>query len=235
MLSHQILTRQHIGRTASYYEDGADDYYAKEGEASQWQGKGAEALGLEGAVDSQRFRELLAGKVQDGTAIMRSSTRDDAKARIGVDLTFSAPKSVSMQALIHGDARIIQAHDRAVSKAMEHAEQRAQARQKVAGKSRVENTGNLVMAKFRHETSRERDPQLHTHAIVLNMTQRSDGQWRALRNDEIIKSTKYLGAVYRSELAHELQGMGYQLRHDKDGMFEPVSYTHLTLPTKRIV
>jgi len=220
MLSHQILTRQHIGRTASYYEDGADDYYAKEGEASQWQGKGAEALGLEGAVDSQRFRELLAGKVQDGTAIMRSSTRDDAKARIGVDLTFSAPKSVSMQALIHGDARIIQAHDRAVSKAMEHAEQRAQARQKVAGKSRVENTGNLVMAKFRHETSRERDPQLHTHAIVLNMTQRSDGQWRALRNDEIIKSTKYLGAVYRSELAHELQGMGYQLRHDKDGMFE---------------
>ncbi|WP_427047328.1 MobF family relaxase [Halomonas casei] len=220
MLSHQVLTRQHIGRTASYYEDGADDYYAKEGEASQWQGEGAKALGLEGAVDSQRFRELLAGKVENGTHIMRSSTRDDAKARIGVDLTFSAPKSVSMQALIHGDARIIQAHDRAVSKAVEHAEQRAQARQKVAGKSHVESTNNLVVAKFRHETSRERDPQLHTHAIVLNMTQRSDGQWRALRNDEIIKSTKYLGAVYRSELAHELQGMGYQLRHDKDGMFE---------------
>jgi hypothetical protein len=84
----------------------------------------------------------------------------------------------------------------------------------------VEDTGNLVVAKFRHETSRERDPQLHTHALVLNLTRRSDGAWRALRNDEIVKATKYLGAVYRAELAAELQTLGYALRHGREGTFE---------------
>jgi ATP-dependent exoDNAse (exonuclease V) alpha subunit len=77
-----------------------------------------------------------------------------------------------------------------------------------------------VVAKFRHETSRERDPQLHTHALVLNLTMRSDGEWRALRNDGIVKATRYLGAVYRAELAAELQRAGYSLRHGRDGFFE---------------
>lgn len=220
MLSHKVLTRQDIGRAASYYEDGADDYYAKDGDASEWQGKGAAELGLSGSVDSNRFRELLAGQIGDGQRIMRMSTRQDSKDRIGIDLTFSAPKSVSIQALVAGDAEIIKAHDRAVARALEEAEARAQARQKIHGKTQIETTGNLVIGKFRHETSRERDPQLHTHAVILNMTKRGDGQWRALKNDEIIKATKYLGAVYRAELAHELQRMGYQIRHERDGMFE---------------
>src|SRR5690606_344695 len=220
MLSHMVLTRQDIGRAASYYEDGADDYYAKEGDASEWQGRGAAELGLSGTVDSNRFRELLAGNIGNGQQIMRSAVRNDSKERIGIDLTFSAPKSVSMQALVSGDARIIEAHDRAVARALAEAEALAQGRQKINGKTRIETTGNLVIAKFRHETSRERDPQLHTHAVVLNMTRRNDGQWRALKNDQIIKATKYLGAVYRAELAHELQRMGYQIRHEKDGMFE---------------
>ena len=220
MLSHQVLTRKSIGALASYYGDGADDYYAKEGESMEWQGEGAKALGLSGEVDSQRFRELLAGEISPGVKIIRSDTRKDSKERIGIDLTFSAPKSVSLQALIGGDAAIIKAHDKAVTKAIELAEQRAQARKKENGITMVENTGNLVVAKFRHETSREKDPQLHTHAVVLNMTQRSDGQWRALKNDEIIKMTKYLGAMYRAELAAELAKQGYNIRHERDGMFE---------------
>lgn len=220
MLSHKVLTRQDVGDAAGYYEDGADDYYAQEGEASAWQGKGAEALGLSGAVDSKRFRELLSGEVQPGIAITRDGTRKDSKSRLGIDLTFSAPKSVSLQALIGGDVEIIKAHDRALARALEHAEERAQARKKVDGRSQVETTGNLVVAKFRHETSREQDPQLHTHAVVMNLTRRADGQWRALKNDEIVKMNKYLGAVYRAELATELQRLGYNIRHDRDGMFE---------------
>src|SRR5512133_1976827 len=220
MLSHKVLTRQDVGRAASYYEDGADDYYAGEGEASAWQGKGAEALALEGAVDSHRFRELLAGRVTAGDPTSRSATRRDSQSRIGIDLTFSAPKSVSLQALLGGDERIVEAHDRAVARAIAAAEERAQTRKKVKGESRVEDTRNLVVAKFRHETSREQDPQLHTHALVLNITRRSDGAWRALRNDEIVKATKYLGAVYRAELAAELQDLGYGLRHGREGTFE---------------
>jgi conjugative relaxase-like TrwC/TraI family protein len=220
VLSHKVLTRRDVSRAASYYEDGADDYYAGEGEASAWQGRGAEALGLEGAVDSARFRELLAGRVEPGTPPSRGSTRQDAQSRIGIDLTFSAPKSVSLQALVGADALIIEAHDRAVSRAIAAAEERAQARRKVKGQSHVEDTRNLVVAKFRHETSREKDPQLHTHALVLNLSRRSDGEWRALRNDEIVKATKYLGALYRAELAAELQRLGYTLRHEREGMFE---------------
>jgi conjugative relaxase-like TrwC/TraI family protein len=220
MLSHKILTRQDVGRAASYYEDGVDDYYAKDHEASAWQGQGAMALGLEGPVDQERFRELLAGRVTEAGAPARTSTRQDAHNRIGIDLTFSAPKSVSLQALVGGDAAIVCAHDLAVERAIATAEELAQARKKVDGRSRVEETRNLVVAKFRHETSRERDPQLHTHALVLNLTRRHDGEWRALRNDSIIKSTRYLGAVYRAELAAELQRAGYVLRHGRDGFFE---------------
>lgn len=227
MLSHKVLTRQDVGDAAGYYEDGADDYYAKDGESSAWQGKGAEALGLVGDVDSKRFRELLSGEVQPGVYITRDATRQDSKSRIGLDLTFSAPKSVSLQALVGGDAEIIRAHDRAVAKALEAAEERAQARKKVDGRSQVETTGNLIVAKFRHETSRETDPQLHTHAVVMNLTQRSDGQWRALRNDEIVKMTRYLGAVYMNELASEMQRLGYQIRHEREGNFD---LAHISRP-----
>lgn len=220
MLNHKVLTRQDIGDVANYYGDGADDYYAKEGESQVWQGKGAEILGLTGTVDRERFRDLLAGRITPNGESVRTSTRDDSKTRIGIDLTFSAPKSVSIVALVGGDAAMIAAHDIAVQRALEHAEAFAQARIKEGGKSRIEMTGNLIVAKFRHETTRAQDPDLHTHAVVMNLTRRADGQWRALRNDEIVKMTRYLGAIYRAELARELEGHGHQLRHGRDGTFD---------------
>ena len=224
MLSHKILTRQDVGRAASYYEDSADDYYAKDGDASQWQGRGAQILNLKGPVEAENFRKLLAGNTDlsgsSNSSNARLSTRQDSNNRIGIDFTFSAPKSLSMQALIAMDSNIITAHDKAVKHALSEAEKLAEARKKINGKSQVEKTKNLIIAKFRHETSRERDPQLHTHAVIMNLTHRSDAKWVALRNDEIIKMTRYLGAVYRSELALELQKMGYSLRDEGKGFFE---------------
>ena len=220
MLSHKLLTRKHIGKAANYYLDAVDDYYAKTLDSTSWQGKGAVVLGLEGAIESERFRELLAGRIDSHTTINRSSIRSDSKTRLGIDLTFSAPKSVSLQALVYGDIEIIKAHEYAVERAIEMAETRAQARKKIQGQSMIEVTGNLVVGKFRHETSRAQDPQLHTHAIVMNLTQRSDGEWRALKNDEIIKSTRFLGAIYNSELAAGLQNLGYQLTFGREGNFE---------------
>ena len=220
MLSHQLLTRKDIGKTARYYQDSADDYYAKTMDATCWQGAGAAQLGLQGSIEPVRFRELLAGIIDEQTHIGRDSVRSDSKIRLGIDLTFSAPKSVSLQALVYGDIDIIKAHEQAVERAIEIAETRACARKKIQGKSMLETTGNLVVAKFRHETSRAQDPQLHTHAIVLNMTKRSDGQWRALKNDDIIQSTRFLGAIYNSELAAGLQKLGYHLKFGRDGNFE---------------
>lgn len=220
MLSHKLLTRKDVGKLASYYQDTLDDYYAKTLDATRWQGEGARILGLQGEVDSQRFRELLAGFIDSEHQINRTSIRLDSKTRLGIDLTFSAPKSVSLQALIQGDKGIIKAHERAVQKAIEMAERRAQARQKIKGKTQIEMTNNLTVATFRHETSRAQDPQLHTHAIVLNLTKRRDGAWRALKNDDIIKSTRFLGAIYNAELAAGLQELGYNLRFGRDGNFE---------------
>lgn len=220
MLSHKVLTRTDLNSMGRYYAEAEDDYYTKELESSEWQGQGAERLGLSGEVDRARFQELLAGQVKPGVEISRTSKRNGTKERIGIDLTFSAPKSVSVQALVGGDARLIKAHEEAVAATLAHAESLAQARVKASGRVAVVDTGNLIVAKFRHETSREQDPQLHTHAVVMNLTRRGDGQWRALRNDKIIKSVSYLGAHYRAELAVRARELGYELRHGRDGMFE---------------
>lgn len=225
MLSHTILTRASVGDVASYYGDGADDYYAKDGEAQVWQGRGAAMLGLSGEVDPKRFRELLRGQVDGMSAAARGSTRDDSRARIGIDFTFSAPKSVSVLALVGGHEDLITAHDRAVTKVMEAVEREARARRKVAGVSYEEVTGNLVIAKFRHETTRAQDPELHTHAVMLNLTHRSDGEWRALKNDGIIAMTRFAGVQYRAELARELEARGYKLAYGREGTFEIASFS----------
>lgn len=219
MLNITTITRKSVGGVVSYYADGADDYYAKDGQSMQWEGKGAEALGLSGEVTQDRFRELLNGKISESEKLHRP-VKEANKERLGYDLTFSAPKGVSLQALVHGDHRIIQAHDKAVKSAIAEAERLAMARSTTKGKTHIEHTGNLAVGTFRHETSRALDPDLHTHAFVLNMTQREDGQWRALTNDGIVNSLSHLGNVYKAELAKELQMQGFELRFDRNGTFD---------------
>ncbi|CAO1670486.1 MobF family relaxase [Salinicola sp. NYA28a] len=220
MLNITTISRQQIGSVVSYYTDSADDYYAKDGSAMQWHGKAAETLGLDGHVDQSRFHELMRGHIDDQTQLRRVKLQDMDKERLGYDLTFSAPKGVSLQALVHGDQRIIDAHDKAVAAAVKEAEGLAMARSTTQGKTSIEETGNLAVAAFRHETSRELDPQLHTHGFVMNLTQRKDGEWRALTNDRIVNSLSHLGNVYRAELAKELHSQGFQLRYDKNGTFD---------------
>lgn len=138
---------------------------------------------------------------------------------IVLSLIFS--KSVSMQALVAGDKNVTLAHDRAVAKAMHHVEKLAQARRKEQGKFLRERTGNMVIGKFRHEMSRGKDPQLHTHAVIMNMTQRADGKWRALFNDDIFKVQHEVDAMYKGQLALELRELGYEIRVlDGKGNFE---------------
>ncbi|MEN9199259.1 MobF family relaxase [Xanthomonas euvesicatoria] len=227
MIDITVITRQAVGKVVSYYADGADDYYAKDGTAMQWQGEGAAALGLDGEVDRKRFGELLDGRIDEHTRTRRIPPTDEAarKERLAYDLTFSAPKGVSLQALVHGDHRIVEAHERAVAAAVREAESLAMARSTANKKTSVEHTGKLVVAKFRHETSRALDPDLHTHAVVLNLTQRADGQWRALTSDGIVKSLRHLGNVYKSELARELEKAGFTLRYDRNGTFDLAHFT----------
>lgn len=205
---------------AAHYFSAADDYYHKDN-LGEWQGEGAERLGLEGAVEQAELARLLAGRLPNGEKIPASFDPETKQRRMGIDLTFSAPKSVSMQALVAGDMEVTAAHDLAVKKTLEHVETLAQARRKVKGKSMRERTGNMVIGKFRHEMSRGKDPQMHTHAVVMNMTQREDGKWRALFNDDLFLVQHEMDAIYKGHLAHELRGLGYEIRVlDKEGNFE---------------
>lgn len=212
--------RGHNQYAAAHYFSSADDYYAKEN-PGEWQGEGAQHLDLRGPIEQAQLSRLLAGQLPNGERIQTTFDPIDNKKRMGLDLTFSAPKSVSMQALVAGDREVSAAHDRAVTRALEQVEQLAEARKKIKGKSYRERTGNMVIAKFRHEMSRAKDPQLHTHSVVLNMTRRADGAWRALSNEDIFRAYDGIDAVYKAELAKGLQALGYSIRVvDDKGNFE---------------
>jgi conjugative relaxase-like TrwC/TraI family protein len=203
-------------QAAAYYEQ-ADDYYTADRSPSQWSGRAAAELGLEGAVKPEDFRAMLDGTLPNGEQLHNAA----AGRRGGTDLTFSAPKSVSIQALAGGDVRLLAAHETAVARALDHAETLAACRVTTEGVTTRQTTGVLAVAQFRHDLSRAADPQLHTHSVVLNVTQRADGQWRALDNEPLYRNKMLLGALYRSELAKEVQALGYEVRITHgDGRFE---------------
>ena len=221
MITKKILYRGEASKNTHYYGDQEDDYYSKDGNAAIWQGKGAEALGLSGSVDINRFQAMLAGNYGHGITA-GTSIRKDSNARSGLDLTFSAPKSVTIQALIGGDERLIAAHDKAVEETLQYIEKHlAESRQTINGINHVEKTGNLIIAKFRHETARAvgsnvPDPQLHTHTVIMNQTQREDGSWAALQNDKIVQLRKLQNTIYMGVLDREARGYGYEIRYEKD-------------------
>ncbi len=209
---------------------GGGCYYAKDSPehraASAWAGRGAEALGLDGPVDADAFRAVLEGEVPDGSGKRFGRRMGDGGIvhRPGRDLTFSAPKSVSLAALVGGDGRIVEAHDRAVGRALDWFESNA-AETRVQDRStgRMVRAGEqkTVVARFRHETSRNLDPALHTHSVIANMLLRPDGKWRTMANESLYGSKMLLGALYRSELAGELVKLGYGIeRTHADGRFE---------------
>jgi conjugative relaxase-like TrwC/TraI family protein len=211
---------------AAYYA--ADNYYTTDqsAELSEWGGEGAARLGLDGKVDAARFEAVLGGNLPNGAVI----TGGGGDHRAGLDLTFSAPKSVSLVALIGKDERVIAAHIQAVCATMAWAESRlARARQGANGKETLE-TGNLIYALFPHNVSRSHDPQLHVHAVIANVTQRPDGEWRALRNDALFKENTLIGAVYHAELRASLEKLGYKIElTGKHGSFEIAGIDRATI------
>ncbi|MEM8804533.1 MAG: MobF family relaxase [Cyanobacteria bacterium P01_G01_bin.38] len=215
-------------QAATYYQK--DDYYTQGTQpdaqaTAYWFGKGATTLGLSGPVDTATFQTLLEGHGPDGQALLAG--RIDPKThRAGTDFTFSAPKSVSIAALVQGDTRVLEAHRQAVAVALRVLEKRyAQTRvRRSRGKREHISTRNLVAAVFRHETSREQDPQLHSHCVVINTTQITDGFWRSFSNDAALAHQKLLGEIYQNELGFLLRQQGYELECRPNGQFELKGY-----------
>lgn len=194
----------------------------------RWAGRGAEQLGLQGSVDKDVFTRLLEGKLPDGADLSRMQDGSN-KHRPGYDLTFSAPKSVSVMAMLGGDKRLIDAHNQAVDFAVRQVEALASTRVMTDGQSETVLTGNLVMALFNHDTSRDQEPQLHTHAVVANVTQHN-GEWKTLSSDKVGK-TGFIenvyanqiafGRLYREKLKEQVEALGYETEVvGKHGMWE---------------
>ncbi len=210
----------------SYFE--RDGYYTRDDpahkEASAWAGKGAEALRLSGPVESAAFEAILEGKVPSGPQLGKRDKNGEIRHRPGRDVTLSAPKSLSLMALVGGDERIVSAHDRAVTRTLGWIERNAveTRMQDRASGAMVHVSGQkMVAATFRHDTSRNLDPQLHTHAVVANMVQGEDGKWRTMVNDGLYRNKMAIGAVYRAELARDLKDLGYGIeKTHPDGRFE---------------
>ena len=213
---------------ASYYE--RDGYYARDDpehrDASAWAGRGAEELGLTGPVDPETFRAVLEGRVPDGSGrqLGRRGRDGEILHRPGRDLTFSAPKSVSITALVGGDGRIVDAHDRAVAATLAWVERNAaETRMRSPDGGGMARVGNqkIVAATFRHDTSRNLDPQLHTHAVLANMVKGADDRWRTMANEGLYAKQKLIGMLYRNELAAGLARLGYDVeKTHPDGRFE---------------
>ena len=223
------ITRVTRASAQQYYS--REDYYSKDAEtrdASAWVGEGAQRLGLVGPVETEQFQNVLDGRMPDGGDLTWNG--GDGR-RAGFDATFSAPKSVSLLAEIGQDIRIVDAHREATAVALTFLEQHAAyGRITEKGDTRTEHTSNLVIATFDHHTSRSGDPQLHSHSVIMNVTQREDGAWRALAGEKLYEAKMAAGAVYRATLAHELQDLGYhiQVTH-ADGRFEVAGITNAQL------
>jgi len=209
------------------------DYYAENESLANGYllGKGAEALGLKSnEINAEQFDHLLQGRDPTSGAVLRAKATHGDTERAGWDVTLSPPKSISIQALVAGDRRLIEADRQAAIRAIQEVEPCALTRQH--GGSQWVQTANVVAVMFEHHEARESIngehgpmPQLHHHTFVANLTRRPDGQWRGLEPNQIYKARPFIDAVYMTELAKNVQELGYQIVRGSDGAFELEGFT----------
>jgi conjugative relaxase-like TrwC/TraI family protein len=207
------------GNIARYYAIG--DYYTKgDAETSSWGGALADELNLTGEVDPDNFQSLLAGKVAEQQ--LGRHRANGIQHHPGWDFAISAPKSVSVMALVMGDKRIVQLHERSVDVALGYLQEHAQLRRREEGTIVHETTGRLLWARFTEHASRALDPHLHTHVVILNMTNReAGGSMASLETRAMYAEQMTSGQIYRNERAHGLRELGYEIDFDpRRGLFE---------------
>jgi conjugative relaxase-like TrwC/TraI family protein len=232
------------GQAQTYHKEefaNAQENYYSEGDRirGEWHGKLATEWGLQGEVREEHFVRLAHGQhpvtgeqlVRHQTAREyingRGETVSTMDHRAGWDATFSAPKSVSLTALVGGDDRVRQAHRESMKVALGEMEKYVQAR--IGGNHPAETTGKWVAASFEHDSARPVNgyaaPQLHSHVVFFNLTETRNGESRALQPRELYRSQQYATAIYRSELALRLKGQGYDIERGNSGQPEIIGYT----------
>ncbi|MGH2897641.1 MAG: MobF family relaxase, partial [Solirubrobacteraceae bacterium] len=185
---------------------GVEDYYAGEGEMpGGWAGAGTAALGLGGDIGEEGIRRLLSGQNPASGDVLRQPLGPGAVA--GFDLTFRAPKSVSVLFAIADETvvdKVRAAHQSAISEALGYLEREACRARRGHGGAMVVDGRGFVAAAFEHRASRAGDPLLHTHVVVANATQGPDGRWTALDGRALYRQAKTAGYLYQATLRAEM-------------------------------
>src|SRR5580704_14768506 len=225
---------------AEEFSNARQNYYTTGDQIrGHWHGQLAQQWGLTGEVQEEQFQRLADGQhpvtadplVRQQQARTYTNERGEHVAamahRAGWDATFSAPKTVSLTAFVGPDDRVREAHRAAVAVALDELERYVQAR--IGHTHPAETTGKWIAAAFEHDSARPVDgyaaPQLHTHVVFFNVTERQNGETRALQPRELYKTQAYATAVYRSELARRLTALGYEIERGSSGQPEIRGYT----------
>ena len=221
------------GTTAQYYTE-QSEYYLGGGEpAGRWISATNNFGVVNGTdVESALFERLHAG-VMYGDALL-SNTGDVTKRVAGIDLTLSAPKSVSIAFALAGDETrqaIEAAQQRAAEATIAFLDRHASYCRRGKNGLRLERA-SLTVASFQHAEARPvahadgkvfSDPNLHTHNVVLNFSLRADGTIGALDARHLFANKMAAGAAYHLALASELQRLGFEIGEiGKNGIFEIV-------------
>ncbi|HVB86640.1 MAG TPA: MobF family relaxase [Candidatus Dormibacteraeota bacterium] len=239
-ISNPLSASQAQAYHAEEFANARENYYTQGDQIrGEWHGRLAERWGLRGEVREEHFQRLSEGQhPMTGEQLVRHKAAREyvnehgqkvrtMEHRAGWDATFSAPKSVSLTALVGGDERVRAAHQESVAVALDELERYVQAR--IGGNLPAETTGKWVAAKFEHDSARPVDgyaaPQLHTHVVFFNLTETEDGETYALQPRELYKTQQYATAVYRSELAMRLKELGYEVERGRSGQPEIRGYS----------
>ncbi|MGB7350282.1 MAG: MobF family relaxase [Candidatus Acidiferrales bacterium] len=239
-ISNPLSANQARAYHAEEFSNARENYYTQGDQIrGEWHGRLAEQWGLDGEVREEHFQRLSEGQhpVTSEQLVRHKAAREyvndhgqkvrTMEHRAGWDATFSAPKSVSLTALVGGDERVRAAHQESVAVALDELERYVQAR--IGGNLPAETTGKWVAAKFEHDSARPVDgyaaPQLHTHVVFFNLTETEGGETYALQPRELYRTQQYATAVYRSELAMRLKGLGYEVERGKSGQPEIKGYS----------
>jgi conjugative relaxase-like TrwC/TraI family protein len=206
-----------------------EDYYLGSGEApGVWAGGLAASLGLAGVVEADDLRALVEGR--DPTFGTRLVADDEKRKVRTFDVTLSPPKSVSLlwAFATPGTSSVVSiAHVEAVAAALAFLDERAGVtRQQRGGVRRRVRTSGLAVATFVHRTSREADPQLHTHCVIPNLVQRPDGSWVAIDGTPLYVWAKAAGSIYQEELRRRLsERLGVAWGPDRNGCREMLGFS----------
>jgi conjugative relaxase-like TrwC/TraI family protein len=215
------VAHKNLADAESYFDEhlAQNDYYAAgEIRPGQWFGTGAERLGLNNAVTREQFHALCENRNPETGERLTQRQQKENKRRVFFDFTCAPPKSVSVLAVTLDDQRLVEAHEESARIAFRELETFAATRVRKQGNQRDRTTGNLVAAAFVHNSSRELDPQLHTHFTVFNATfDDSERCWKALQAGGMYDAIRYGTAVYRNELAKRVQQIGYRIQPAKHG------------------